>query len=31
MYVGFSPDGRWLVTSGDDGMVSVWRLRLLGG
>lgn len=28
MYVGFSPDGRWLVTSGDDGIVTLWTLRL---
>ncbi|HEX8261437.1 MAG TPA: WD40 repeat domain-containing protein, partial [Allosphingosinicella sp.] len=28
MYVGFSPDGRWLVTSADDGVVTLWRLRL---
>lgn len=27
MYVGFSPDGSWLVTSGDDGTVTLWRLR----
>ena len=27
MYVGFSPDGRWLVASGDDGAVTLWRLR----
>jgi WD40 repeat protein len=25
--VGFSPDGRWLVAAGDDGMVTLWRLR----
>lgn len=31
MYVGFSPDGRWLVTSGDDGMVTIWRLRVAAG
>lgn len=24
----FSPDGRWLVTSADDGVVTLWRLRL---
>jgi WD40 repeat protein len=28
MYVAFSPDGRWLVTSGDDGVVTLWKLRL---
>jgi WD40 repeat protein len=28
MHVGFSPDGRWLVTSGDDGVVTLWTLRL---
>lgn len=27
MSVGFSPDGRWLVASSDDGAVTVWRLR----
>jgi WD40 repeat protein len=27
MYVGFSPDGRWLAASGDDGRVTLWRLR----
>ncbi|HEX8064684.1 MAG TPA: WD40 repeat domain-containing protein [Allosphingosinicella sp.] len=27
MYVGFSPDGRWLVASSDDGTVTLWRLR----
>jgi WD40 repeat protein len=27
MYVGFSPDGRWLVASGDDGRVTLWKLR----
>jgi len=26
MYVGFSPDGRWLVASGDDGAVTLWKL-----
>jgi WD40 repeat protein len=26
--IGFSPDGRWLVTSADDGLVTLWRLRL---
>jgi WD40 repeat protein len=26
MYVGFSPDGRWLVASGDDGSVTLWKL-----
>ena len=26
MYVAFSPDGRWLVASGDDGRVTLWRL-----
>jgi WD40 repeat protein len=25
--VDFSPDGRWLVASGDEGTVTVWRLR----
>lgn len=28
MHVGFSPDGRWLVTSADDGVVTLWKLRL---
>jgi WD40 repeat protein len=28
MYAAFSPDGRWLVTSADDGLVTLWRLRL---
>ena len=27
MCLGFSPDGRWLATSADDGMVALWRLR----
>ncbi len=27
MYAGFSPDGRWLAASGDDGRVSLFRLR----
>jgi len=27
MYVGFSPEGRWLTASGDDGSVTLWRLR----
>ncbi|HEX8571253.1 MAG TPA: WD40 repeat domain-containing protein [Allosphingosinicella sp.] len=27
MYVGFAPDGRWLATSADDGVVTLWRLR----
>ncbi|HEY0129794.1 MAG TPA: WD40 repeat domain-containing protein [Allosphingosinicella sp.] len=27
MYVGFSPDGRRLVASGDDGTVTLWTLR----
>lgn len=26
MYLGFSPDGRWLATSADDGVVALWRL-----
>jgi WD40 repeat protein len=26
-HVGFSPDGRWLVSPGDDGAVTLWRLR----
>lgn len=26
MYVGFSPDGRWLAASGDDGRITLWRL-----
>jgi WD40 repeat protein len=30
MYVAFSPDGRWLVTSADDGEVTLWRLRAGG-
>jgi WD40 repeat protein len=24
----FSPDGRWLVTSGDDGVITLWKLRV---
>jgi WD40 repeat protein len=31
MYVGFSPDGRWLAASGDDGAVTLWRLKAGGG
>jgi len=27
MYAAFSPDGRWLVASGEDGKVTLWRLR----
>ncbi len=27
MHVGFSPDGRWLVAAGDDGRVTLWKLR----
>ncbi len=27
MYVGFSPDGRWLAASSDDGRVTLWSLR----
>jgi WD40 repeat protein len=27
MYVAFSPDGRWLVASADDGRVTLWKLR----
>jgi WD40 repeat protein len=27
MYVGFSPDGNWLAASGDDGRVTLWKLR----
>ncbi|MEA3063969.1 MAG: domain, G-beta repeat, partial [Sphingomonadales bacterium] len=30
MSIDFSPDGRWLVTSADDGIVTLWRLRLGG-
>lgn len=28
--VSFSPDGRWLVTSGEDNRVQVWRIRPVG-
>ena len=28
MSVGFSPDGRWLVASAEDGIVTLWRLRV---
>lgn len=27
-HIDISPDGRWLVTSADDGLVTLWRLRL---
>lgn len=27
-HVDWSPDGRWLVTSGDDGVVTLWKLRV---
>jgi WD40 repeat protein len=30
-YVGFSPDGRWLVVSGDDGAITLWKLRIRAG
>ena len=30
IFVGFSPDGRWLVTSGEDNHFRVWRLRPTG-
>ena len=30
MYVAFSPDGRWLVTPGNDGRVTLWRLKVEG-
>jgi WD40 repeat protein len=31
MYVGFSPDGRRLVTCADDGAITIWNLRVEGG
>jgi WD40 repeat protein len=30
IFVAFSPDGRWLVTSGEDNRFRVWRLRRTG-
>jgi WD40 repeat protein len=29
-YVAFSPDERWLVTSGEDNRFRLWRLRAVG-
>jgi len=29
-HVAFSPDGRWLVASGEDNRVRLWRLRVVG-
>ena len=31
IYLAFSPDGRWLVTSGEDSRFRLWRLRPRGG
>ena len=31
IYVAFSPDGHWLVTSGEDDAFRLWRLRLAKG
>lgn len=28
MHIDFSPDGRWLVASADDGTITLWRLRV---
>jgi WD40 repeat protein len=28
MHIDFSPDGRWLVASADDGIITLWRLRV---